>query len=134
MNKTDKTDKNYSVIDILYVEDGLMIVRPENPEKHLVYIDEDRQLHYKDGNDLTNAEVSYLRDLALRHNSHVFKVEVIKKDHMVGHHMYHKSFTEAGFSGVLSSGHIVDRRIFPNAIPMQKNTLLGIPSPKINLE
>ncbi len=35
-----------------------------------------------------------------------------------------------GWAGVLPNGNIVDRREHPTAIPMQKNTLLGIPEPR----
>lgn len=35
-----------------------------------------------------------------------------------------------GYAGVDYCGSIVDRREFPNAVPMQKNSLLGIPEPK----
>lgn len=36
----------------------------------------------------------------------------------------------SGYAGVLSSGMIVDRRKFPEAIPIQKNRLFNIPEPK----
>lgn len=35
-----------------------------------------------------------------------------------------------GFAGVMSDGRIVDRRKHPEAIPMQENSLLGIPAPR----
>lgn len=38
--------------------------------------------------------------------------------------------TKAGFAGCLPDGRIVDRRIHPTAIPMQENSMLGIPAPK----
>lgn len=41
-----------------------------------------------------------------------------------------KQFTDAGWAGVLGNGGIVDRRIHPEAIPIQKNTLLGVPEPQ----
>lgn len=37
---------------------------------------------------------------------------------------------EEGYAGVLPGGEVVDRREWPNAIPMQKNSLLNIPEPK----
>ena len=42
----------------------------------------------------------------------------------------HKKVKAEGFAGVLSNGRIVDRREYPEAIPMQKNSLLNIPEPK----
>jgi hypothetical protein len=36
----------------------------------------------------------------------------------------------AGYAGVLRDGTVVDRRIHPEAMPMQANSLLGIPEPK----
>lgn len=36
----------------------------------------------------------------------------------------------SGYAGVLANGNIVDRREFPNAVPVQKNTMLGIVEPK----
>jgi hypothetical protein len=39
-------------------------------------------------------------------------------------------FKLEGWAGVLPNGNIVDRREHPTAIPMQKNTLLGIPEPR----
>ena len=37
---------------------------------------------------------------------------------------------QAGYAGILPNGNIVDRRKHPEAIPVQKNTMLGIPEPK----
>lgn len=37
---------------------------------------------------------------------------------------------ESGYAGVLSDGKIVDRRIYPKAIPVQENSLMGTPAPK----
>ena len=37
---------------------------------------------------------------------------------------------QSGYAGVLPTGGIVDRREFPEAIPVQKNSLFGIPEPK----
>lgn len=37
---------------------------------------------------------------------------------------------DSGYAGILSNGNIVDRRKHPEAIPVQKNRLLGIPEPK----
>lgn len=37
---------------------------------------------------------------------------------------------QSGYAGILSNGNIVDRRKYPTAIPVQKNSLLGIPEPK----
>lgn len=34
-----------------------------------------------------------------------------------------------GFGGVIENGQIVDRRLFPNAIPLQKNVLMKVPEP-----
>jgi len=36
----------------------------------------------------------------------------------------------SGFAGVLPTGGIVDRRYYPEAIPVQKNTLFGVAEPK----
>lgn len=35
-----------------------------------------------------------------------------------------------GYAGMLPNGNLVDRREFPNAIPLQYNQLLNIPHPK----
>lgn len=37
---------------------------------------------------------------------------------------------QSGYAGINRKGHIVDRRMDPDAIPVQKNTLLGIPEAK----
>lgn len=37
---------------------------------------------------------------------------------------------KSGYAGVMSDGQIVDRRKHPEAIPVQKNELLGIPESK----
>jgi hypothetical protein len=37
---------------------------------------------------------------------------------------------ESGYAGCLPTGEIVDRRHFPEATPVQENTLLDIPKPK----
>jgi len=39
-------------------------------------------------------------------------------------------FQKEGYAGILSNGTIVDRRKFPDAIPMQCNALFSIPDPK----
>jgi len=129
----NKIDRNYCVLKILSTEAGVLIVRPNNTEKHLVYISEDREVFLKDDNNLTNAEISYIKDFA-KNSPHLSLKSIEKKEAMLGHMKYHKYFTEAGFSGVLPNGYIVDRRIYPNAILMQKNSLFGIPTPKINLK
>lgn len=36
----------------------------------------------------------------------------------------------SGYAGVMPNGNIVDRRKFPDAIPVQENRMLGIPKPK----
>jgi len=38
---------------------------------------------------------------------------------------------DSGFAGVSRSGGIVDRRIDPTAIPIQKNSMMGTPEPKV---
>ena len=38
---------------------------------------------------------------------------------------------QSGYAGINPNGNIVDRRKFPNAIPVQKNEMLNIPEPKI---
>jgi len=37
---------------------------------------------------------------------------------------------KTGYAGVMPNGNIVDRREHPDAMPVQKNRLLGIPTPK----
>jgi len=37
---------------------------------------------------------------------------------------------DSGYAGINPNGGIVDRREFPNAIPIQENKLLGIPKSK----
>ena len=36
----------------------------------------------------------------------------------------------SGYAGINPNGNIVDRRKFPNAVPVQKNDMLNIPEPK----
>ncbi|WP_025124402.1 hypothetical protein [Myroides odoratimimus] len=36
----------------------------------------------------------------------------------------------SGFAGVLPNGGIVDRRYYPEAIPVQENKLFGVAKPK----
>lgn len=36
----------------------------------------------------------------------------------------------SGFAGVLPDGGIVDRRYYPEAIPVQENSLFGVAKPK----
>ncbi len=35
-----------------------------------------------------------------------------------------------GFSGALPNGNVVDRRLFPEAVPAQANAFMGIPPPR----
>jgi len=44
-------------------------------------------------------------------------------------HLKIKELQESGYAGISSTGSIVDRREFPNAIPMKKNSAFGIPEP-----
>lgn len=37
----------------------------------------------------------------------------------------------AGYAGVMPNGNIVDRREHPEAMPIPKNSLLGVPKPKV---
>jgi hypothetical protein len=37
---------------------------------------------------------------------------------------------KSGYGGILPSGVVVDRREFPDAIPIPANKLLGTPEPK----
>lgn len=41
---------------------------------------------------------------------------------------------QSGFAGILSNGNIVDRRKHPEAIPVQENSLFGIPKAKTKKE
>lgn len=36
----------------------------------------------------------------------------------------------SGYAGMLPGGQIVDRRKYPNAVPIQRNELMGISEPK----
>ncbi len=37
--------------------------------------------------------------------------------------------SKSGYAGCLRDGSIVDRREFPNAVPVQQNSIFGIPKP-----
>ncbi len=37
---------------------------------------------------------------------------------------------ESGYGGILHNGNIVDRRRYPQAIPLPKNSLFNTPEPK----
>jgi hypothetical protein len=41
-----------------------------------------------------------------------------------------KEIIDSGYAGVLGDGGIVDRRVFPTATPVQKNSMLNTPAPK----
>lgn len=41
---------------------------------------------------------------------------------------------QSGFAGIDENGKIVDRRIVRNAIPIERNELLGVPKPKRVIE
>jgi hypothetical protein len=49
-----------------------------------------------------------------------FKAELLRIHELV----------KSGYAGTLPGGRIVDRREHPEAVPMQQNTLLGVPEPK----
>jgi hypothetical protein len=36
----------------------------------------------------------------------------------------------SGYAGVMSNGNIVDRREYPEAVPIPRNDLLDVPEPK----
>jgi len=37
--------------------------------------------------------------------------------------------SKSGYGGILSTGNIVDRREHPEAIPIAKNSMFGVPGP-----
>lgn len=37
---------------------------------------------------------------------------------------------QSGYAGIDRNGSIVDRRLYPKAVPVQKNEMLNIPEPK----
>lgn len=49
-----------------------------------------------------------------------------------GHYelLWHDLLSASGYSGCLPNGNIVDRRYFPEAIPVKENKLLGIARPR----
>jgi len=53
-----------------------------------------------------------------------------RKEKLLAHFEDVKKFTAEGYAGCLSNGNIVDRRKHPEAIPVQKNSLLNVPEPK----
>ncbi len=44
--------------------------------------------------------------------------------------LLYKKLSDSGYAGIISNGNIVDRRIYPYAIAMQKSSILNIPKPK----
>jgi hypothetical protein len=42
----------------------------------------------------------------------------------------HQKVKADGYAGFLPNGNLVDRRDFPNAIPLQYNPMLNIPHPQ----
>jgi len=40
------------------------------------------------------------------------------------------ALTKSGYAGIDKNGNKVDRRLFPDAVPLQYNPSLGIPHPK----
>ena len=57
-------------------------------------------------------------------------MDEVKKRKLLEHFEVLKKFTAEGYAGCLSNGTIVDRREHPEAIPVQKNSLLNVPEPK----
>lgn len=54
-----------------------------------------------------------------------------RKTALLEFHEKHEKAKAAGFAGVSrKTGFICDRRDEPDAIPMQENSLLGIPKPQ----
>lgn len=41
-----------------------------------------------------------------------------------------QKINKSGYAGCTRDGQIVDRRKFPDAVPVQANSLFGIPEPK----
>ena len=42
----------------------------------------------------------------------------------------HEKVKKEGYAGILPNGNLVDRREFPNALPLQYNPMFNIPHPK----
>ena len=67
----NKKNRYYSTLKVLVLEEGLMIVRPKNEEKHLAYISNDRKVHFKDSSNLSEYEIKYIEDYARGTNKEI---------------------------------------------------------------
>lgn len=55
-------------------------------------------------------------------------LEMMEKDHYKV--LWIDLLNASGWAGVLSNGNIVDRRYFPESIPVQKNSIFGVAEPR----
>lgn len=53
---------------------------------------------------------------------------LLERGHM--HPLWMELLNASGWAGCLPNGNIVDRRYFPEALPIQENSMFGIAKPK----
>tara|TARA_R110000772_G_C13310328_1_gene440505 strand:- start:35960 stop:36427 length:468 start_codon:yes stop_codon:yes gene_type:complete len=147
----DINDKYYCLFPSYHLGNGLSVCKrgkdnmPEN--ESIAFIHPDRKIAYRNSKgrmSLNNIDIEkyiqdYIiklaltddRDISVSQDVKVFNERpAISKGLRLELHRIHDSVKEQGYSGVLPNGNIVDRRIFPNAIPMQKNSMFNIPKPE----
>ncbi len=141
----DEKNPYYCLFPSYHLGNGLVVARrgaDKMPEdNHLAHIDSNRVITYKNGLLGNGLHPQYLadyitvlsltddRDISATQEIKVFKKRPSKESLMILHKI-HERVKLAGYSGILPNGNIVDRRIYPNAIPMQENSMLGIPKPR----
>ena len=66
----------------------------------------------------------------------IMTLEQYKKLQEAGAHeaLWLELLNASGFASVLPNGNIVDRRYFPEATPVEKNSIFGTSKPKTNEE
>jgi hypothetical protein len=64
-------------------------------------------------------------------------VDLLKSTRQTGHVarlLKRVEISKSGWGGTLPNGQIVDRREYPEAFPIAKNSMFGIPEPNVNNE
>jgi hypothetical protein len=53
-----------------------------------------------------------------------------RHDKEMYHILYMDLLNASGWAGVLPDGNLVDRRYYPDALPVQKNSMFGVAEPR----
>ena len=132
----NKNDKDYCIFLTYHNGNGLTVYRRGESEDIVAHITPMRELKVSKGKELKPWELEYLiiesltddRQVSVTQEQKVFKTPPATRVLINTH--YIMMVSKSGYLGTLPNGYLVDRRIYPNATEVQKNSMFGIIKPK----